>query len=400
MPKQKMLRWQQGVTLIELLISVSILMVIIGISILVFVSTNRNQEQVRARNTMRAENQTMLFRLAGKLNQARMLMSNDTLGQKYLSRIELTGSPPMINSATMDSLLPTVRTDGSLAPEKNCVDFPTNFFRANSVGNVLMFARYIGKFSAFGFSAPSQQRSLDLFEFKVFYLTDDSTTPNVWSVDAGVTKPPVLRRMRLMEWTSKRYVDADQLLDYLVGAPDNASRTQIRSALTSNNINFAWRRNGSVYQDNVPSGAGNADIFFAVSTGSATTLTRDSNHQIRRDSTLAAMHYDRDVYSVSFNAQLNRANPRYFPIREKVPYLYNDYSVGAPACPTGTLPANNGPSSMTPTATKNGFPGGFEVMIVGPPSGRNILIHITTTALVSRFMVSGGDMISAFARDL
>lgn len=401
MPKNRFtLRCQQyGMTLVEMLVSVSILMVVIGISSSVYISVSRNQEQIRARNIMRSESETMLFRLASKLNQARMLMNNDTLGQKYLSKADLSAAPPMLSSSTMDTLLPTIRPDGSLAPEKNCVDFPNNFFRANSVGNVLMFARYIGKFSKFSFASAAQLRALDLYEFKLFYLTDDSNT-STWNIDRALSGTSVLRRLRLVEWTSQRYVDYDQLTDYLVDAPTNADRSQIRSDLATAGLNYAWRRNGTVYQDNVPSGAGNADIFFNVGTGTSNSLTRASNHTILARSSTSAMHYDQDAYSISYNTQPNAASPRYFPIGVKVPYLYNDYSVNPPACPSGTLPANNGPSSMTPTSSKNGFPGGFEVMVVGPPSGRNILIHLTTTALVNRYIVTNADMISAFARDL
>lgn len=372
-------RKQQGFTLIEGMIATTLLLVIVGVATGVIFSNSRNQAQIQAENVMRSQAQTALFRLTAKMNQTRMLMGNDALGNAYRSHLQMTSTPAPLPSPL--TALPTIRPQGSLSPEKNCTEFPNSYFRANAVGNSLLFSRYLGKFSDFGFAEVQKQRALDIYEFKYIYITEE-TKHSPWFVDNRLSSTPDMKPRRLIEWTSVKYVDYDQFNDYIADMA-GADRTTIRSRLSSSGINHAWRRSGTTY---------NSDIFYAVGTGSGGAISAVANHTIPKRSHLDFLHFDRDIYSVAYNSQPNQTSSDYFPIRNQVPFFYDP---NPPAC-GGELPAPG-----TTPALNTGFPGGMEVMIVGPPSGRNILVRLTHVALISSSrLVDHADMITAYARDL
>lgn len=398
----RQLTHQQGFTLVEMTITVGILTALVALATGMFMSTSQQQNRIRATSVMKAQSQTALFRLNSSLNQARMLMQQDTLGQTYQSNLNLSAAPQPVPSSRLETRLPTIRPEGSLAPEKNCQDSPNSFFRANTVGNALLYARYIGKFSDFGIvddttttttdESVTSRRTLDIYEFKYIYLSDDRDHNGVWFVDNGLRPNPDMRRLRLIEWTSRKYVDFEQLSDFLADTTSTAVRSRVRSALQDADITHAWRRTGTVYS------GGGADIFYPVGTGSGATLSaQTSAHNILQYTAQSLMHYDQDMYSIAYNRQPNSSQPRYFPLINQTPYYYNRT---VPDC-DGAQPASNTTPANTPTATKNGFPAGFEVMIVGPASGRNVLLRVTTVASSrGKLLVDQADTLTAYARDL
>lgn len=402
--KQVVPRSQTGFTMVELLIATTILSLIIAMVTSLIVSTYKNQDRLRVENMMRTEAERSLFGLANKLNQSRMLMGNDPsspnannvgLGNAYRQNLDLTAAPAPISS----SYLPIIRAEGSLAPEKDCTASPNNFFRANTVGNALLFARYIGRFSNFTLTAGTDKRNLDLYEFKYIYITDDSTAvsgawySNMWFIDRWYKNPPVLRRQRLIEWTSKRYIDYDQFSDY-IGKLGTTDRTTLRAALTNADIQGAWRRSGTTYS------GGSPDIFYDIGSGNSATVaaktsTTVSPYKIAQFSVSSLLKFDRDNYSIAYNKQPASGTARYFPIRNEVPYFYNP---APPAC-GGVLPAPSTTKALNTTAADS-FPRGFEVMIVGPASGRSVQMRITTVASINKSLVDHADSTTAFARDL
>ncbi len=397
-----LLAQQHGFTLIEVMITMGILLGIIALTGGMFMSFSQQQSRTQATSILKEQSQTALFRLSGELNQARMLMQEDSLGQTYRANLNLSQAPQPIQANRLDTRLPVIRPEGSLSPEKTCVDSPNSFFRANTVGNTLLFARYIGKFSNFGFvddlstqnvnEAVINQRTLDLYDFKYIYLSDDRDRNGNWFIDAGVRPNPDMRRLRLIEWTSVKYVDYEQLSNFLTNAPSNAIRSQIRTALQNAKITVAWRRSGTLY-----SSGSSSNIFYSVGTGTSTTLSPMSAHQIAQYTAQNLMKYDRDNYSIAYNSQPNRNQPRYFPLMNKTPLYYNEI---VPAC-NGATPLSNSTPASAPTTAKNGYPGGFEVMIVGPASGRNVLLRITSVATSrERLLVDQADGLTAYARDL
>ncbi|MBT9546576.1 MAG: prepilin-type N-terminal cleavage/methylation domain-containing protein [Candidatus Sericytochromatia bacterium] len=376
---------QHGFTLIELLFSITILLIVMALVTNMIINTTKTQDRLRMENQMRQTLQTGLFRIAAQLNQNRMLVQADALGYDYLTHVNLSGSPPIIGGSlptssgvTNQTLLPTIRPEGSLSPEKNCTDYPTNFFRANAVGNILMFAKYTGKFNRFSMAAITEKRSLDVYEFKLYYITDDANQPEKSPIDFW-NNTPSKRRLRLIEWTSRPYVDYAQFLDYITDSSP-ANRTIIRSDLTSAGISFAFNRSASTY----------ATAFYTM--GSLASVPADASHMIQRSRIKDMFLFGTQSFSIAYNKNDNTASANYFPIRQQVPFFYDH---APPAC-NGAVPAPN----TTPNSSTTAFPYGFEVMITGPASGRNVLMRVSSVARSYNSFVSHADMLTTYARDL
>lgn len=382
------LHYSQGLTLVELMFSVSILMIVMGLITHMIINTTKTQSRLRLENQMRQSIQSGLFRISSHLNQTRMLMQADTLGYAYLGRVSLTGAPPLIggiptaNGVTNQTQLPTIRPEGSLSPEKNCTDFPNNFFRSNSVGNILMFSKYAGKFSRFSIASSTEKRNLDIYEFKVYYITnaDSDNQPSRSFLDLwNIT--PTMRYLRLIEWTSRPYVDYQQYLDYIADS-SNANRITIRADLTAAGITRVWDRTATNINN----------AFYGLGTASSATVPADSTHVIQRDRLQDILLSAANNFSLAYNFNNNPASSRYFPIRHQVPFFYHH---NPPDC-NGALP-NEG---TTPDASTQPYPYGFEVMITGPASGRNVLLRITTVGRSYNQLISHADMLTTYARDL
>lgn len=382
-------RWLKGFTIIELMISISVLLIIMALVTHMIVTTNRTQNRVRMENHLRSGIQTALFRISAQLNQTRMIMGSDTLGYAYLNRLSFAGAPPIAGSSpsatlsvthstTSRHLLPTIMPTGSLSPEKTCNSFPNNFFRANSVGNMLLFSQYIGKFNRINIADVALRRSLDLYEFKLYYITDDNNAPvrnflDYWS------STPNKRALRLIEWTSRPYVDYTQLQNYITDSTV-ANRAIIRSSLTGAGLQRAWNRSATAINN----------AFYDIA-GVGATLASNAGHVVERARINDILKFGSDAYSIAYNTNMS-TGATYFPIRDRVPFFYNHEP---PDC-NGASPAPN----TTPNTNLGQFPYGFEVIITGPPSGRNVLTRISSAARSYNGLISHADMLTTFARDL
>lgn len=378
-------RRASGFTLVEALIAVTILSVIIGIIGRFMISTQKNQSYIFVQNTIKSELERSLFQVSKQLNQNRLLLGNPVAGDlDYRSRMDFTDIPGPIAGTT----LPTIRDTGSLAVEKNCLDYPNNFYRSNAFGNALMFVKYTSRFDGATLSNQNHARQLDIYEFKFFYITEQSTNPP--KIDRW-NNPATLNGQRLMEWTSVKYVDATQLRSYLEGLTNNltaADATTVRTALISNNINFAWDKNAA----NLNS------AFFNVS-GSGITLTANAAHVIPRQSLRNALLLKSDqqnTYSVAYNTLKDPSSPYNFPLRMQVPKYY-DFNV--PAC-SGVTPVPLPAAGTTINQDTGIFPRGFEVGVVGPASGRSIVLHLSMVGIGNYDnTVEHGHTVVAYAKD-
>jgi len=377
----------KGLTLVELIISIAVLLIILTLVTNMIFSTSRTQNRVRMENHMRSSIQTSLFRISAQLNQARMLMDGNGgsgLGYGYLSAVQLGQAPAFMRAitpvnTTSEHLLPTIQAIGSLSPEKDCANFPNNYFRANSVGNVLMFAKYLGKFNSIPIASITDKRSLDLYEFKLYYLSSEGTNSNQF-LDFWSTNPSK-KTLRLIEWTSKPYADYTQFADYITDS-SAANRGVIRSALSGAGITEVWNRSAATI----------GTAFYTVGAGGGAAVNVIGSPTIVRARHNDILRFGSDAYSVAYNTNNTVGNSNYFPIRHQVPFFYTHL----PGACTGAIPANN----TTPNPANGAFPYGFEVMITGPASGRNVLMRLTSVARSYNSFVSHADMLTTYARDL
>jgi len=377
---------QAGFTLLEALIAVTILTVIMGISGSYMISSQKNQTYIRVQNGIKSEVERSLFQISKQLNQNRMLIDNPTHGSglDYLSRINFSGIPAPIANTT----LPTIRDRGSMAVEKDCINFPNNFYWPNAVGNALFFSKYTSKFNGATLSNQDFARQLDIYEFKFFYISEQS--PQMTKIDRW-NNPSQLNSQQLMEWTSVKYVDSDQLEAYLqnlIAHLTAADAAAVRTALIAKGINFAWDKNATTLNNS----------FFDVS-GAGGTLASNSSHTIPRATLRNALLLNSDqqtTYSVSYNKLNSPGNVYHFPIRMQVPMYYN-YNV--PNCSSVT-PLPRPLANSTVDQSLGTFPRGFEVGIVGSASGRSVIMHLSMVGIGNyNNIVQHAHTVVAYAKD-
>lgn len=383
------LKINKGFTLVEVMVSIVVLSFIVMTATQFMISTSKQNAYIREQGMIKSEVERTLFRISKELNQNRQLIGSASLD--YRSRLDMTGAPPVMP----DSTLPFIRQTGSLSPEKTCADFPNNFFRANSVGNMLFFVKVSDRFDAVDLSGGGanpennlHKRQLDIYEFRLYYLSNDS---HLDSTSAPSPRLSLinnnLRALRLIEWTSVKYVDRAQLSDYLVDLNSQlgaSSANAVRTALMAKGINFAWDKDATAL----------SNAFYAV-TGAGTSLASLSTHtiasaQIRNSFLLKSSQ--NTTYSVAYNKNTTANASSYFPSRMKTPFYYSDT---VPSC-GGALPATGGPVPLAGGT----FPLGFEVVIVGPGSGRAVLFRLSMIGLGAfDNMVEHSHAVVAYARD-
>jgi hypothetical protein len=150
--------------------------------------------------------------------------------------------------------------------------------------------------------------------------------------------------------------------------------------LAKNGISFAFNRSASTY----------ATAFYTM--GSLASVPADASHMIQRSRIKDMFLFGTQSFSIAYNKNENTASANYFPIRQQVPFFYDH---APPAC-NGAVPAPN----TTPNSSTTAFPYGFEVMITGPASGRNVLMRVSSVARSYNSFVSHADMLTTYARDL
>jgi hypothetical protein len=102
-----------------------------------------------------------------------------------------------------------------------------------------------------------------------------------------------------------------------------------------------------------------------------------------------------DIYSVSYNRNTDVSNPNVFNINFKVPMYY------APSYDTSGCSDVPAAPSFTTNAAYANFPGGFEVGISGPQSGRAVMMHLSMVArTTSHKFVEQAFTTTTYARDL
>lgn len=374
MKKQQFFYTNRGFSLVELMIAMSILAGLVALCIHFLQSSWRSQNMTQLYAVVKSELQAGSIRLSKSLNQAKAVFGNDALGNAYLSKISLSDSPTPIP----DTTLPTIRVTGSLAIEKTCGLSPENFFRANSIGNALLYAELADTFTDFSGGIDAR---VDLYEFKYVYISDD-TNYEVYQ------NKKAFQGQRLIEWRSIRFASAEQVERLLDLYPGSAAT--IRSSLTSAGINFAWERSAT---------DANAS-FYNIAGGGASLSNTAASFLIPKARHFGVFRFPTSSdtrYSIAYN-QSNAGNGGdTMNLKNPVPGFYNPIVPDCPANAQDVIPA----SESTPALNLGTFPRGFETAIVGHSSGRSILIRTTAVGQSSQnSFVDITYLHTAYARDL
>ncbi|MBF2054384.1 MAG: prepilin-type N-terminal cleavage/methylation domain-containing protein [Candidatus Sericytochromatia bacterium] len=368
------LKRSKGFSLVELMIAMAILVTLVALCVSFLQTSWRSHNVTQLYAVVKSELQSGSIRLSKGLNQAKAVFGNDTLGNAYRNKISLSDSPAIIP----DSTLPTIRVSGSLAIEKTCAVSPENFFRANSVGNALLYAELDDTFRDFSGGIDAR---VDVYVFKYIYISDDTD----YDIYQGNN---VFQGQRLIEWRSVRFVSAEQLERLLTLFPGSAST--IRSDLISNNINFAWERSSA-----------NANTAFYNVAGAGTSLSSaGASFQIPKARHTSVFRFPSSSdtrYSIAYNQTQSGNGGQTMNLRNPVPGFYNPTVPSCPPNAQDVIPA----SDTTPALSLGTFPRGFETAIVGHSSGRSILIRTTAVGQSSHnSFVDITYLHTAYARDL
>jgi hypothetical protein len=377
---------QTGITLLEVMIGAAITMFLMSlIGSFIFQNFN-NHQYLKIQAQLKDRMQMSLYKMERELAQVKKLMSNDTLGNAYLGKIPLPTTPAPSDIGLI--VLPTIRSTGSLSLAKTCNLYPDEYFWPLAYGNSLFFARLNRTFSNFpGITNPDQNlRNIDIYQFVLYYVkNNDPSEPIIDTWNSGAN----MRAQTLIRWESKLYADYTQFKDYM-GFLSAANQTLVNSALQNAGVTALWDPNSATANGS----------FYTIAT-TATPSAKANSYKIeelRKGRGVLIQSEGSAVYSVAYNKQNDKTAANYFPLDTPVPAFYKSSpSPDATACGPLAVPS----SAPTYGGPANAFPGGFEVGIVGPNSGRSVFVNLT---MIGRFTgtrkVEKNHQINAYARDL
>lgn len=378
----------QGFSLVEALIALTITLTIMALVMSFVFQSWRNQSFVSTQNMLKQHAESALFNLSGRLAEAKIIFEEDAEGVSYKNRIIFgTGTPAPVTN----SFLPVIRGGGSIYQSRTCVQDSSQFFWAPSVGNSLFFVKLAGLFDAetegVTLSSPDLYQVFDLYQFNYYYITDKYTTSGAPNVSLSKKMASPRPALQLMEWSSKRYVDYEQLKAFFdKPSVTGADKTAIIAKLTALGAVAAWRK-------------GVANPSTAFYNLNATLSLKSGSYALESGNLLKMLRWSNtdsgNVYSISYNRDTNPASSLFFDIKNPVPQFFNtNPSEDCASITPAPTPARN----VRPAVD---FPLGFEVAIVGPNSGRTVHMHLTLVGQTNHpLLVEHVHSLSAYARDL
>lgn len=374
---------QRGFSLLELLVSMSILLMIIAMACSFLFSSAQSSDLLTIEARIKSGSEQGLNRLSRSLAQTRRLYGQPNTGNHpLLGKLQIDPTYRVIPS----SKLPTIRDTGSLSPEKSCEISSSSFFASNTVGNSLLFLELIGSYSYAGLSSASlEPRKIDIYRLNYIYISDRITS-GTQSLNP-IIRPSKLPAQNLIQWSSVPIADYQQLKGYTDAFP--TQKGTIMSMIMSSGY-----RGGVAYAADLETNDF-SKFFYQLSNGGDITLQPNS-FTLPMSLTTNALRLNNEqnvTYSIAYNQNNNPSSVDYFPVKNRVPFLYSAQL--NPPCAS---------VSPQPTATPNGnyaFPRGFEVMIVGPSSGRSVLLRSTVVGKGNHpKLISQSHMFTTYVRDL
>ncbi len=378
---------EAGITLLEVMIGAAITVFLVSL-IGSFIFQNWHHHQyLKIQSQLKERMQMTLYKIEREMAQVKKIMSNDTLGNAYLAKVPLPTTPAPTDVSLV--VLPTVRSSGSLASNKLCTLYPDDYHWPLAYGNSLFFARLNRSHSSYpGISTPTQnERNIDIYQFVLYYVkNNDPTQPLIDTWNSS----PSMRGQYLVRWESRLYADYNQFTDYM-NFLTPGDRTIVNDKLQSIGVVALWNPNSTT-----PTTTGFYNRAAVVApTAKAVGYQLE---QLNSGRGVLVQNEGSAVYSIAYNSQNTKADANFFPLDTPVPTFYKSAPIpdagvcGALALPIAP-PTYGGPA--------HAFPGGFEVGIVGPNSGRSVFVNMT---MIGRFTgtrkVEKNHQLTAYARDL
>jgi hypothetical protein len=311
----------KGITLVELIITATVMSVMILTIIPLFTATTRGYTSLEVATVLSSGTQEAVTRMQNRLAENKRLFGRDTIGIAMLGRVTPSVSP----AALSGSQLPVIDPNASLSPSSST-------FVAANTGNCLLFAgvdQTVEVSTTNGSGSVGGVR-VDVFTFNYYYLSPNSAAPV-----GGVPGRD------LWEWHSKPYVDYVGLITL----PDVTFRNNVIKELLARNYNYAFNSSATVV----------TAAFYQLQ-GSTPWLNSASAHNIDKAEAQKMVRLIRGTSIGSFN-----------------------YSV-SPNTGPGFKHKYDVPSYSPPATTADNFPSGFETVIVGPAGTRRVFARIVMAA--------------------
>lgn len=337
---------EEGMTLVELLIA-SLILAIMAVFIGNFlINSFDNNLFIQASGDLGNYSQQTVNTLRLDLTQSKKIFDRRDSGLGFWNKLQF----PSEMRPLLGSRLPEIVQQGSFAPSK-FEDLQKPFVQ-DAVGNILFFVEYLP-----AFESREDRFVIDRFRFVVEYLKELKEG----SFDAQ--NPKILDLVRC---ESGAYADLVQVAD----VRDEIIRTKILQGLEAEKVETLWDSQAE------PIAA------FASVSGFTSRGARDPEHRIQLkncQSVIKAMgRLNRTLGTIAYSVAMN--SDEAFRIRDVIP----KYAKPLLGRPLGSVPS---------------FPHGFEVMVIGPKTSRQVFIRLVLAASLRKMTLSRESMIIATTKD-
>lgn len=328
---------EAGFTLVEMMISMAIISILVASVTPILITARNGFSSFEARSSLKDASQTAVNGILHELTQCKKIFQDTPADRNFLARLP-AGLPASLGGSKM----PFIDENGTLSVMSP--DFSTS-----TVGNCLFFASLEApkdlNVSAGGGSTSTVR--IDIYHFNYYYLSPDSSK-----------RLGGQARIILNEYHSSPYADYQQLM----AISNSAKRNNVATALFNGGVNFAWD----------PSTPTVEAAFFSLSAGALLSTAPTHRLSIKKSgpviNILTGITGGSYVYGVSPNTGGN-------------------YVIGKP---------------VPQFCAANGlFPSGFEILITGPNSARQVFIRLVLSSQGSfKGYIAQDQVILASVRDL
>jgi prepilin-type N-terminal cleavage/methylation domain-containing protein len=312
----------RGVTLVELMMAMAIFVVFMSVFYPMLATFTGGFAASEAHRALKTESGAALDHMGYRLIENKRLFLENTNDRLFFARI-------VLSTATQRTPIPVTKLPIAEANGSLCTSSST--FHPNSVGDALFFASFDSPIDQETMFATETVR-IDTFRFNAYYLGAMGTqkTIKVGNTGAGTRT--------LWRWQSIRYVDYNRVRAI--------ANNPVKKAYLLRNMNL---QKGVRYAFDASTTNVNAAFYIISDSG---TIYNDPNHMIQQ--------YQCEQI----------ANPM-------TGVAGGGWHCGVMHNSTGTL--TNTPVPLFATWSSN-FPFGFEVVVVGTPSARQIYLRLVLVA--------------------
>ncbi len=330
---------ERGITMVELVITMAVMAVIMAAVTPLFTLLSRSFTNLEAGSVLPAGTQKALNRIQNRLGESRRLFENTTIGAAYLAKL-----PALPRTPVGWGQLPTINPGMALSTH-------SAVFVSSAVGNSLCFASTYAPNLLTNVGTVGTTVRVDSFMFNYYFISENTSVV--------VNGKPSLE---LWEWHSIPYADYQQL-SLMTPARSSSTALALRNQY---GVTFAWDSSADVP----------ASAFYVLSTTGGVVAAPTHVIQTATDPKLRSANMIQVISGAASGGFKFGVSRNGFPQSHQVPiYGYN--------------------------SSASDFPGGLEIMIVGPSSSRQVFVRLVVTAQGNfKGLLSYENVVLLSARDL